>query len=292
MHRSGTSALTELLGLLGVDLPSGLVPAMSGVNPRGFFESAELNEVNDRLLAALGRSWSDLLAPPRSAEFTEEERAFRDGALTVLRRDFAESRLFALKDPRLCRLLPVWLDCLNDFGARPSAIIALRHPLEVATSLAARDGTDVAEGLLLWLSHLLPVERLTRGWPRSVVSYDALLDDWKAEARRIARDLEFAWPRDPSAVELHVETFLSPELCHHQAGVLAFPDNPAIARACCEAFEALHRLREAPDDPLALAMLDQVALQFDAALDLLRPVIERGQRECAIPQAQMRPAGE
>ena len=67
----------------------------------------------------------------------------------ILRSDFGDSRLFVLKDPRMCRLVPFWRSVLNEFGAARCFIIPVRHPLEVAASLKARHGFLTAKALLL-----------------------------------------------------------------------------------------------------------------------------------------------
>ena len=52
MHRSGTSALTRVLNLLGAALANRLVRAASDNEP-GFWESLDLNEIHEEALAAL-----------------------------------------------------------------------------------------------------------------------------------------------------------------------------------------------------------------------------------------------
>jgi hypothetical protein len=62
MHRSGTSAITRTVNLLGVPLGASddLMPANEG-NPTGYWESRALVDLNDEILACFGGSWS---APP------------------------------------------------------------------------------------------------------------------------------------------------------------------------------------------------------------------------------------
>ena len=67
MHRSGTSALANLLALAGADLPRDVMPADEH-NARGYFEPWRIAVFNDRRLAAAGSAWDDpfaALAPPR-----------------------------------------------------------------------------------------------------------------------------------------------------------------------------------------------------------------------------------
>src|SRR5712671_3764877 len=59
MHRSGTSAVSRVVNLLGADIASDLMPAIPGNNDRGFWESLQVMGVHDRLLGALGLAWDD-----------------------------------------------------------------------------------------------------------------------------------------------------------------------------------------------------------------------------------------
>jgi hypothetical protein len=62
------------------------------------------------------------------------------GLVEFLEREFSTTRLFVIKDPRMCRFVPLWLDATREFGAEPKAIIPVRNPIEVAASLLRRDG--------------------------------------------------------------------------------------------------------------------------------------------------------
>ena len=59
MHRSGTSALTKTLSILGADLPRNLMPPMKGNNDKGFWESKDLEGIHDSLLESAGSMWDD-----------------------------------------------------------------------------------------------------------------------------------------------------------------------------------------------------------------------------------------
>lgn len=76
MHRSGTSALANLLALAGADLPREVMPA-DAHNARGYFEPWRIAVFNDRRLAAAGTAWDDpfaALAPPRRTRRTGGRR--------------------------------------------------------------------------------------------------------------------------------------------------------------------------------------------------------------------------
>jgi GT2 family glycosyltransferase len=211
MHRSGTSAMTRVLNLLGADLPRKLIPAIPGNNDAGFWESAEIVEIHEKLLASAGSSWDDLSPFPESWYASPGVERFTEGVLRVLERDFSESSLFVLKDPRASKLVPFTLTVLRRFAAEPLFVIMVRHPLEVAASLKARDGFLPAKSLLLWLWHLLESERHTRGQRRTFVSYERLLDDWRSVVRTVADELGIGWPAFSHETAVRIESFLS----HH-----------------------------------------------------------------------------
>lgn len=165
MHRSGTSALTGMLHHLGVALGEHLMPATQD-NPRGYWEHADIVKVNERLMAALGWAWSDIRSLPPGFERGEPAQTAWAELTAIFDRDFAGAPLWGVKDPRLCRLMPLWSALLTAEQVTPRFVLVLRHPLDVAASLAARDGIGAARGLLLWLGHLLDAERATRGAPR------------------------------------------------------------------------------------------------------------------------------
>ncbi len=64
MHRSGTSALTRVLNLLGAELGSRLMPAVSGNNENGFWENQDAVDIHEALLSDLGRNWHDIREMP------------------------------------------------------------------------------------------------------------------------------------------------------------------------------------------------------------------------------------
>ncbi len=133
MHRSGTSALTRTLSLLGCDLPK--TPS----NDPEHWESKVIMNLNDEILASAGSAWHDWGAfdPGWYASPVIDE--FRERAQAVLEGEFGATRLFVLKDPRICRLLGFWVEAIEIFGATPLVVSPIRNPLEVAASLETRD---------------------------------------------------------------------------------------------------------------------------------------------------------
>ena len=273
MHRSGTSALSRVVNLLGAAGPARLMPPAPD-NPRGFWESEVVASLNDEMLAAGGSSWADWtrfdadrLAPAALA-------AFRPRMEAVLRAEYGDAKLLVLKDPRLSRLLPIWQPALAAMGATSCALVALRHPAAVARSLAARDGFPQEMSLLLWLRHVLDAERVTRGMARDFVSYDALLADWRGTVARAGARLGLNWPVAADAGAADVAGFLDEGLRHARAE--AFASSSAYAEVWTRhAWQALSALEQFGPDEAPVAVLDRVREQFEDACRLFAPAIRR-----------------
>ncbi len=219
MHRSGTSALARVLNLLGADLGPSLLPANAD-NPAGYWEPKEIVALHDELLAALGSSWRNPRPLPEGWPARPEVAPFRARLAAILARDFAEAPLAGFKDPRLCRLVPLWRDLFAESGRAAAFVLTCRHPDEVAASLNARDGMPHAAGRLLWLEHALAAERDTRGARRAFVTYERLLAGPRAETERLAAALDL---RAPAAAMQAVESSLDPMLRHQRGAGAALP---------------------------------------------------------------------
>ena len=211
MHRSGTSALTGMLRCLGVALGHDLMPATAD-NPRGYWEHAGIVAIHQQAMGAHGMAWDDIRAmPPELAH----DRGMADRIAEILSAEFAGSPLWAVKDPRLSRLLPLWRPLLDELGVAARFVLAMRHPAEVAASLARRDGINAQCAALLWLRHVLEAERETRGRPRAILHYEDLVAPagWRPTLARLETGLGLDFP----AADEAVEAYLAPELRHHRA---------------------------------------------------------------------------
>jgi hypothetical protein len=186
MHRSGTSAVGGMLSQAGFDAPSDLMDA-NAVNPRGYWESQGLFRLHEALLARLGSAWDQPERLPPGWEDSEATRTWRQETLRHLEIIFSGAKAPLVKDPRLCLLLPGWMPWLESGLLRVEMVLTLRHPLEVASSLAKAQNLPIQEGLRLWLEHVLAAERISRGWPRVIVPFDALIQQPEASLNRCLR---------------------------------------------------------------------------------------------------------
>ena len=133
--------------------------------------------IHDKLLAHLESSWDDPGPLPSGWLDSPSVAEFRDQAADFLQEEYGHTHLAVIKDPRMCRIVPFWLEVLGAWGAKPVAILPIRNPLEVAASLKLRNGITPGHSCLLWLRHVLEAERETRMIQRSIVTYEGLLAD-------------------------------------------------------------------------------------------------------------------
>jgi len=178
--------------------------------------------------------------------------------------------LFVLKDPRISRLLPIWLPALEGIGAESAFILALRNPLEVAESLRLRNGFSAGKSVMLWLRHLLEAERATRLYRRTFVSFDALIDDWRSVAEQVARELELTWPRSCEEAGEEVDAFLSRELRHHSFTRGDLETRTEIVDWIQRAYEA--SLSTVLEENERRALLDSIAAELAQADKAFDPI--------------------
>jgi hypothetical protein len=174
MHRSGTSAVAQFLHRLGADVAPHLLEAMKGVNQDGFWEDQYVVELNERLLSIRGFRWYDsfesLVARDECAE-----AQIRSEAIGYFKKNYATKTLSVVKDPRLCRVLPFWLDVWSVAAVNPFFIHVVRHPFAVAKSLQRRDKIPYEYGVVLWLLHTIEAMLYTNAYAGLVVVYDEFL---------------------------------------------------------------------------------------------------------------------
>jgi hypothetical protein len=258
MHRSGTSAATQLLALSGCGLPKDLVPA-DDHNQRGYFEPWRVAVFNDERLRAGGGAWDDPFGFPYRP--LDDDEAWRARALALLTGQFDLDSAPLLKDPRLSILLPLWRPVLEQAGLTPLCVIPVRHPLEVARSLGKRDGFVTEKSVLLWCAYMLAAEAYSRGLPRAFVSYAALVEDWRPQAARIEAAHGGSLPGLDAAASEKISAFLSPDLRHH-TGSGDFDPSSVAGRIAAPLFDWF--MAAARDGNPDQQVLDQAAFDLSA----------------------------
>jgi hypothetical protein len=243
MHRSGTSAVTQLLALAGADLPTDVIPGDEN-NARGYFEPWRIAVFNDERLRAAGSAWDDVFSFPYRALEAPAEQTWINRAAALFATEYGVLARPLLKDPRVTVLMPLWRAAFDAMGMGVRCVIPVRHPLAVAGSLERRNGFPTEKSVLLWAAYMLAAEAYSRDLPRAFVGYDALLADWRGEIARLEAAHAAPLPALTEAAAAEIDAFLTPELRHNAgdgdlaalgwAGVLAQQVFDALAGAAID----------------------------------------------------------
>lgn len=199
MHRSGTSLVTQLCQRMGAYLGSEdeLMPA-SKANPDGYFENLEIYRLNETLLHSCGREWYSLEPAEVDLSCQQTEKIVED-LRGILQKLLEKSDVAAVKDPRICILLPVWEKVLKQLGAEITYVWAVRNPLEVAESLKKRAGYSRRHSLLLWVHHNLEVLKYLKGKKYCLLHYQEVLENGQACKKLGAlfeKDMDDGWEKE------------------------------------------------------------------------------------------------
>ena len=217
MHRSGTSATTGALQCLGVQLGRKLYSGHQNINAKGYFEHSDIADTNEEALQALGSGWDDVLGKGDAWWQQDCLDPFTKRIRKYIQRDFSNSPLWAVKDPRVCRLLPWWLEMLKAERVKPHFLFVVRSPADVCQSLTRRDGFSKDKSYLLWALHYLEAERWSRSYPRSFIDFDRFLEAPLDTFQRVQAELGLSFPVALPQARNCLEQFISRDLRHHQA---------------------------------------------------------------------------
>jgi hypothetical protein len=173
MHRSGTSALTGALHACGAY--AGLNSDLTGSNvenPKGFFERRDIRQICDELLYSADADWWKTSAfeigKVGNIQLKQQRMAFAE-IVNVL----SKEKVWILKEPRLCLLLPLLLDIIP----KPICLLIYRNPIEVAKSLRTRNQISLQQGISLWEKYTLSALDAIHSKPHIRVSYHDLISD-------------------------------------------------------------------------------------------------------------------
>ncbi|MGA8277477.1 MAG: glycosyltransferase [Rhodanobacteraceae bacterium] len=213
MHRSGTSAVTGVLELMGawVGDEDNVLPAHPADNPTGYRERVDVLIQHDRMLEELGFAWDRLAGFDPMSIDQGTRRKFAAALSRIVGTIDSGGRPWALKDPRLCVLLPLWRELLE----KPAFVVVVRDPSEIAASMhrSHRGGYPTPYLYALWEKYMRTLLDSLDGERALFVSYSTLLSEPQTQCRRLLEGLA-----DLGLGGLHVPTpddlgaFLDPSL--------------------------------------------------------------------------------
>ena len=268
MHRSGTSAVARVLNLMGLYFGGEDVGiGRNTENKKGFWERRDVRALNDAMLFAAGCDW-DCLSSLDIDALPEQEKG-RYAALAgdiVLKLD--AHRPWFVKEPRLSALFPIW----RTASETPICVHVFRNPLEVASSLQARNGVPLHVGLALWEAYNVRALRASAGVPRLFTSFEDLLHRPAETVSAIHTTLQALgdYPlRVPAEAEL--VRFLDPSAHHRRHHEDELPS--AVSAWQLALYNQLRNsatsASDAPLEPPVLSAESRLALaEYEATVDL------------------------
>jgi GT2 family glycosyltransferase/glycosyltransferase involved in cell wall biosynthesis len=264
MHRSGTSAVAGVLNILGVDFAPSLVPAQPD-NPEGFQQLPDIVNIHDRILESLNLKWDDVGPFPDNWWKNKALRPFRNDLSEIIVRDFAECELWGINDPRMSRLLPLWLSIFHEVNCHPHFVHIVRNPVEVSESLRKRQGFARRKSILLWMVHELEAELWTRNLPRVFVSYRQLLENWPGTLEKISDGLGISFPLKISDVVDKVSDFLDLEMKHHDRAEDLWSYDPDTPQCVLKAYSNFENATDGADKDFVTS-LSECRAEFESSM--------------------------
>jgi hypothetical protein len=136
----------------------------------------------------------------------------------IINVQFQECDVWGVKDPRICRLLPLWNSIFEELGLNPKYVHIVRNPYEVAKSLTKRDACSVDYALMLWVRYILDAILYSPAKDCSYVTYEDLNTDWRSSISRVSEELNLPWPNSSDAMEVstQIDDFVSGDLWHNR----------------------------------------------------------------------------
>ncbi len=270
MHRAGTSALTRCMSLMGYQLPKTLMGANTS-NQKGHWESTRLARLNDRILSYFGADWQSWLPLDMSRLPAETGSQFINEIIAVLGGEYDDGQSIVIKDPRISRLLPLYERATQKAGYEAKFILASRNPLEVASSLNARNDMGATESQMLWLRYNLDAEIATRKAARAFIDFGFLLSaphDYLAAAIKFAK---LSPPYALSDVRRSIDNFLDKTHRHDSRSLEEVMLDHEHRDWSGQAYQAWLVLCENPASKPSLKTFDKIRSEFNvAAPQLLR----------------------
>lgn len=206
MHRSGTSALCGTLNIFGAYVGDNLLTPTDD-NKKGYFESFEIVRCNDYILQEkLDTSWHDIndipIYHPDIFPILEY----------VIKTTFNNESIIAIKDPRICLLLPLYKKVLLKLGYVIHYVRTYRDESEIVKSLMiGRELSEEKSKKIIKryndsLDNSLPYNHI-------VVEFEKLLVETDDTIYKIQQYLPFLNYSDEK--KILVKEFITPSLKHY-----------------------------------------------------------------------------
>ena len=213
MHRSGTSAISAGMQVLGVEFGDRLLPPVKGDNDKGYWEDIDLCALNVKCLNAIDQDWNSLSAITANDIAVLKKQGYFLNAVNLLRQKVRmNAPIFGFKDPRVAKLFPFWKQAFDRCKLDVNYVLVIRNPLSVVKSLIKRNDMFAEQCYFLWVTHIITSMVANSYNSCVVVDYDRMMQSPDNELNRIAT--AFDLKIDQAALITYKTEFLDNELRH------------------------------------------------------------------------------
>ena len=203
IDHSATTALMGVLSQLDIYLGSRLIKSGES-NIKGYPKDSMLYQMNKNILAQIESSWDDLYYNEIKIDQIEGIEELQE----LIEKEFEYADIFALQDPHLIYLFPLYQKVLQNLDIEIKVILPYRNPFDMVEELEKQEGIIIENGMLLWVYHFLLAEKLSRGYERVFVSFDELLQESASTINEISAMLHLNVESKYLQKEVAIEEFL------------------------------------------------------------------------------------
>ncbi len=171
----------------------------------GEHEIRQLQDLNLRGYSIFGTNYFQAESIPADWKSVPGTKAFSEEVRVLLNNKFSGQANWALKEPGMTGLIPIYREILAGENVQPRFAIFVRRPRDVARAQIEHetqwgldcDGDQVKglrppvgeHALGIWLHYTLCALRDTKGCPREVFCYEDFVNQGDKEVRRLAQML-------------------------------------------------------------------------------------------------------
>lgn len=187
MARSGTSVVTGVLRILGVDV--GIGPTPSKTNPFGSFEDPDFLKLNNEIFKSAGKPyWRD---PPSYEEILAQKGEFNEKIKSLVSKKSKDKRIWGWKRHTTSLTVELYLPHL----IKPHIVIVLRNLIGGANSIVehSRGEIDFIRALKLinlYNSHTFKFLERHPEVPRIFIGFEDLVNHPVEEVGQLAKYLD------------------------------------------------------------------------------------------------------
>ena len=272
-HRSGTSALTRMISLLGYELPQNLMKSLDG-NEAGHWESEALAQMNDSIFEELNLAWYEWHPYRLDQIGSKRKETIVNDLKSVLLNEYPGNDDIVIKDPRVCRLTEFVVPAIQMMPAELKVIIPFRNPLEVMASLEKRNGLSKPQGALIWLRYVLDAEFGSRGLDRAFIPYEDYLNAPQKSMSALCKQLKLKPKNSAIKVKKQLQGFVRPDLKHHDYDPGLLMMEPTTRGWVSDTVKNLLSLTDDPTNKEAREALDAIRLQFGQVTPILKASLD------------------